>query len=121
MTSSRQKLTSRDLARLAGVSQATVSRLLTNPPRVSEVTRARVLKILEEENFTPNSLARAMKTGRTETIGVFMSRITSPFHAALLDAIGRKLASRELQMIVWDLEHHPQEMATQVMRRRLVD
>jgi LacI family transcriptional regulator len=121
MSSARQKLTSRDLARLAGVSQATVSRVLTNHPRVSEVTRARVLKVLEEENFIPNSLARAMKTGRTETIGVFMSRITSPFHAALLDAIGRKLASRELQMIVWDLEHHPQEMATQVMRRRLVD
>lgn len=121
MSAPRPGLTSRDLARLAGVSQSTVSRVLTNHPRVSEETRARVLKVLEEQNFIANSIARAMKTGRTESIGVFMSRLTSPFHSWLLDAIGRKLASRGLQMIVWNLEHDPQEMAAHVIRRRLVD
>ena len=81
--------TSRDLARLAGVSQATVSRVLTNNPKVNAETRARVLQVLKDANYTPNALARAMKTGRTDTIGVFMTRVTSPFHAELLDEIGR--------------------------------
>jgi Bacterial regulatory proteins, lacI family len=55
------------------VSQSTVSRVLTNHPRVSEETRARVRKVLQEQNFIANSIARAMKTGRTETIGAARS------------------------------------------------
>ncbi|HEY3512957.1 MAG TPA: LacI family DNA-binding transcriptional regulator, partial [Kribbella sp.] len=58
--------TSRDLARLAGVSQATVSRVLTNNPKVNAETRARVLQVLKDANYKPNALARAMKTGRTD-------------------------------------------------------
>ena len=98
MTSVERVGTSRDLARLAGVSQSTVSRVLTNHPRVSAETRAKVLKVLAETNYTPHALARAMKTGRTDTIGVFMSRVTSPFHAKLLDVIARRLRSLGLRM-----------------------
>jgi LacI family transcriptional regulator len=113
--------TSRDLARLAGVSQATVSRVLTNSPRVSPDTRARVLQVLAEANYTPNALARAMKTGRTDTIGVFMTRVTSPFHAALLDEIGRLLGEVGLHMILWNIEHDPEEEVSKVIQQRLVD
>ena len=121
MSGSRPGLTSRDLARLAGVSQSTVSRVLTNHPLVSKETRARVLKVVEEQNYLANSTARAMKTGRTGTVGVFMSRLRSPFHSGLLDAIARTLASRGLQIIVWNLEHDPAEMAVQVIRQRVAD
>jgi LacI family transcriptional regulator len=113
--------TSRDLARLAGVSQSTVSRVLTNSPRVNAETRARVLKVLEEANYTPHALARAMKTGRTGSIGVFMSRVTSPFHSTMLDLIGRRLSDLGLQMILWNVEHDPQETVRRVIHQRLVD
>jgi LacI family transcriptional regulator len=113
--------TSRDLARLAGVSQATVSRVLTNNPKVNAETRARVLQVLKDANFTPNALARAMKTGRTDTIGVFMTRVTSPFHAALLDEIGRLLSEAGLHMILWNIEHDPEETVSEVVQQRLVD
>ncbi|HEY3558186.1 MAG TPA: LacI family DNA-binding transcriptional regulator [Kribbella sp.] len=113
--------TSRDLARLAGVSQATVSRVLTNNPNVSAETRARVLQVLKDANYTPNALARAMKTGRTDTIGVFMTRVTSPFHAELLDEIGRVLSSMGLHMILWNIEHDPEETVAEVLHQRLVD
>ncbi|WP_350279250.1 LacI family DNA-binding transcriptional regulator [Kribbella sp. HUAS MG21] len=113
--------TSRDLARLAGVSQATVSRVLTNNPKVNPETRARVLQVLKEANYTPNALARAMKTGRTDTIGVFMTRVTSPFHAELLDEIGRVLSSMGLHMILWNIEHDPEETVAEVLQQRLVD
>ncbi|GAA1534033.1 LacI family DNA-binding transcriptional regulator [Kribbella lupini] len=113
--------TSRDLARLAGVSQATVSRVLTNNPKVNPETRARVLQVLKEANYTPNALARAMKTGRTDTIGVFMTRVTSPFHAELLDEIGRVLSSVGLHMILWNIEHDPEESVSKVLQQRLVD
>ncbi|MGW6278815.1 LacI family DNA-binding transcriptional regulator [Kribbella sp. NPDC055071] len=113
--------TSRDVARLAGVSQATVSRVLTNNPKVNPETRARVLQVLKDANYTPNALARAMKTGRTDTIGVFMTRVTSPFHAELLDEIGRVLSSVGLHMILWNIEHDPEESVGNVIQQRLVD
>jgi LacI family transcriptional regulator len=121
MRRTQRTLTSRDLARLAGVSQSTVSRVLTNNPRVNADTRARVLKVLEEQNYSPNALARAMKTGRTDAIGVFMSRVTSPFHADLLDLIGRRLAQDHLQMVLWNVEHNPAQTASQVISQGLVD
>ncbi|WP_329483853.1 LacI family transcriptional regulator [Kribbella sp. NBC_01510] len=113
--------TSRDLARLAGVSQATVSRVLTNNPKVNPETRARVLQVLKDANYIPNALARAMKTGRTDTIGVFMTRVTSPFHAALLDEIGRVLSSVGQHMILWNIEHDPEDTIAGVLQQRLVD
>ncbi|WP_020577568.1 LacI family DNA-binding transcriptional regulator [Actinopolymorpha alba] len=122
MGSPPRTLTSRDLARLAGVSQSTVSRVLTNSPRVNAETRARVLKVLAESNYTPNAVARAMKTGRTDAVGVFMSRVTSPFHSTMLDLIGRKLSAHGLQMILWNVEHDPDEAAAgQAIQQRLVD
>lgn len=121
MTTSSRRLNSRDLARLAGVSQSTVSRVLTDHPRVTPQTREKVLKVLHELDYTPNRLARAMKTGKTDTIGVFMSRLTSPFHASLLEALNRHLASAGLETVLWNLEHDGQEAAEQVVRRRLVD
>lgn len=121
MTRPERARTSRDLARLAGVSQSTVSRVLTNNPRVHAETRAKVLKVLEEMDYTPNALARAMKTGRTDAVGVFMSRVTSPFHSTLLDLIGRRLAASGLQMVLWNVEHDADETMSQVIRQRVVD
>lgn len=116
-----QPLTSRDLARQAGVSQSTVSRVLAGSPLVKAETRERVLRVLEEHSYTPNALARAMKTGRTNTVGVFMTRVKSPFHAALLDTICRALFDSELHMVLWNLEHDSDESAAEAARRNLVD
>ncbi|HEY3513325.1 MAG TPA: LacI family DNA-binding transcriptional regulator, partial [Kribbella sp.] len=102
-------------------SQATVSRVLTNNPKVNAETRARVLQVLKDANYKPNALARAMKTGRTDTIGVFMTRVTSPFHAELLDEIGRVLSSMGQHMILWNIEHDPEEAVAEVLQQRLVD
>jgi LacI family transcriptional regulator len=80
-----------------------------------------VLQVLKDANYTPNALARAMKTGRTDTIGVFMTRVTSPFHAGLLDEIGRLLSEAGLHMILWNIEHDPEETISEVVQQRLVD
>lgn len=59
-----------DVARLAGVSQKTVSRVFTNEPHVSESVRERVLAAARELGYRPNSAARALNTGRTHRLGV---------------------------------------------------
>jgi DNA-binding LacI/PurR family transcriptional regulator len=59
-----------DVAELAGVSHQTVSRVLHDNPHVSEETRERVLAAIRQLDYRPNSMARALVTGRTNTLGV---------------------------------------------------
>src|SRR3954466_13953629 len=59
-----------DVARLAGVSQQTVSRVLNESPHVREDTRARVMEAVRKLEYRPNRVARALVTGRSHTLGV---------------------------------------------------
>jgi LacI family transcriptional regulator len=103
-------VTSRDVARAAGVSQATVSRVLRGSEHVSAHTRERVLAALEGVGYIPNAHARAMRTGRTGTIGIVMERITNPFYPELLESLAAVLANRGLRMILW-LSEGPAELS----------
>ena len=59
-----------DVGRLAGVSHQTVSRVINGSPHVRPETRKRVLAAMEELGYRPNSVARALVTGRSKTLGV---------------------------------------------------
>jgi DNA-binding LacI/PurR family transcriptional regulator len=61
-----------DVARLAGVSHQTVSRVLNNHPSIRESTRMRVLRAIEEVRYVPNQMARALATNRSRRIGVLV-------------------------------------------------
>ena len=61
-----------DVARRAGVSHQTVSRVLNDHPNIRESTRSRVLQAIEEMNYTPSSIARALATRRARRIGVLI-------------------------------------------------
>src|SRR5690348_12542014 len=58
------------VAEQAGVSIGTVSRVLSNPSKVSETTRARVLKVIEKLNYVPSMAARGLTKGNTRVIGL---------------------------------------------------
>ncbi len=62
---------SEDIAKLAGVSRSTVSRVINNYSNVPEATRAKVLQVIEQYQYEPNSFARALAGKRTDTIGLF--------------------------------------------------
>ena len=64
-----------DVSKKAGVSIATVSRVLNGNPNVSEKTRARVLEVMEELGYTPNVFARGLGLGSIKTIGIMLSLI----------------------------------------------
>jgi LacI family transcriptional regulator/LacI family purine nucleotide synthesis repressor len=65
--------TIRDIARLAGVSITTVSKVINNYPDIGERTRQKVIKIMEQENYHPNAIARSLSTNRSHSIGVFIN------------------------------------------------
>ena len=62
----------KQIAKAAGVSVATVSRVLNHPESVAETTRERILKTIEEEEYTPNWFARGLNFNRTKTIGLLI-------------------------------------------------
>jgi LacI family transcriptional regulator len=85
--------TIKDVARIAGVSVASVSRVINNGPKVSQETRDRVSKIMRDLGYTPNANARALVKRKSMTIGVVIPELTDPFFANLahsVDAIARQ-------------------------------
>lgn len=76
-----------DVAKKARVSSATVSRVLNNSMHVREETKRRVLKTIEELDYTPNALARKLSTGHTSNIGFLIPDIENPFFVHLLRGI----------------------------------
>jgi LacI family transcriptional regulator len=66
----------KEISKLAGVSTATVSNVLNNSPKVSPETREKVLRVIQEARYHPNSIAKSLKVKKTNTIGVISEDIT---------------------------------------------
>jgi LacI family transcriptional regulator len=66
----------KEISKLAGVSTATVSNVLNHSPKVTEETREKVLKVIQETQYHPNTIAKSLKVKRTHTIGVISEDIT---------------------------------------------
>lgn len=75
--------TIRDVAELAGVHPSTVSRVINDDSRISEKTKNKVLLIIKKLGYTPNAIARGLKTKRTYTLGMLIPDITNPFFAEI--------------------------------------
>ncbi len=75
--------TIKDVAELAEVHPSTVSRVINGNPRISEKTKNRVLLIIKKLGYTPNAIARGLKTKRTHTLGMLIPDITNPFFAEI--------------------------------------
>lgn len=71
------------IAKEAGVSPATVSRVLTNKARVSKEKRDRVQALIDKYNFKPNALARGLSNTESKVIGIIAADIRNPFYASL--------------------------------------
>ncbi|HEY7126552.1 MAG TPA: LacI family DNA-binding transcriptional regulator [Ktedonobacterales bacterium] len=74
-----KKLTIQDIARLAGVSHSTVSRVLNKKPDVDAITRERVLRVVQEQGYVPNLAAARLAGGRSQIVGVLVPSLSWPF------------------------------------------
>jgi DNA-binding LacI/PurR family transcriptional regulator len=124
----KQKVTIKDVAKAAGVSTQTVSRVINNRPDVSDGTRTHVQQIIEELGYAPNVIARSLSRGRSNTLGVvgfgleyfgstsvltgieqkssalgfsLLLSLLDKFEASRVDEILRNLLSRQVEGIIW--------------------
>ena len=82
-----------DVSKRAGVSIATVSRVLNGNPNVSEKTRTKVLTVMAESGYTPNVFARGLGLGTMKTIGIMCSDSSDPYLANAIYHLERQLRS----------------------------
>jgi LacI family transcriptional regulator len=112
-----------DVARRAGVSTMTVSRVVNGSPLVNPETRARVEEVLAETGYVPNTLARSLRSKRSDTIALLLPDITNPFFTLL--AQGVEIAAREaaLTMILANSDENEDEelRLIRVLAQRQVD
>lgn len=96
----RRSVTSHDVARLAGVSQSTVSRALRGSSGVRSDVRERVERAAAQLGYVPSTLARSLVSRRTGAIGVLVADVTNPFYPHLLQAVDQELSAASYRMVL---------------------
>ena len=92
--------TTDDVARMAGVSTATVSRALNRPESVSEALRKKVNAAVSRLGYVPHAGARALMLRRSGTVGAVFPTVDNAIFAAAIDALQRRLAQSDIQLLI---------------------
>lgn len=93
-------VTSHDVARLAGVSQPTVSRALRDNPKVSAETRRRVREVAAALGYVPSETGRALSSGRTRRIGLLLTDLENQFYPHVIAPMHRELEALDYQLVL---------------------
>ena len=109
-------MTIKDVAKRAGVGIATVSRTLNGSPQVSPETAARVLKVIEELGYRPNSTAQSLVSGRSHMLGLVVSDITNPFFPELVQGFEDVAVENGYDVLVASTNYDPGRTAQCVHR-----
>lgn len=99
------KITVKDIATKAGVSQSTVSKVLNNYPGVGKATKQKVLNAIEELGFVPDMIARSMVKKKTNTIGFIVGDIANPFFAETAKIIIKNAKYKGFDVILSDTDY----------------
>lgn len=114
-------VTIKDVARVAQVSVATVSRALNGHGNVAEEVRTRVFAAAQELRYTPHAAARSLSSRRTQTLGVVLPDLHGEFFSELMRGIDQVARAQHLHLLVSSYHGNPQEQgaALRAMRGRV--
>lgn len=103
-----KRVTRSDVAKLAGVSDATVSYVVNNGPRsVAEDTRIKVLAAIEELGYRPHAIARSLRKGSTQTIGLLVQSLIQSFVSHLVNSFEEYLADEGYRLVLASTHEDP--------------
>lgn len=101
----------KDVAEAAGVSTATVSRVLADKPHVRPEIRDRVLTVVEDLNYRPNRVARSLRVQKSNIIGLIVSDIQNPFFTAVSRAVEDMAYEHRLSVFLCNTDENPEKEA----------
>lgn len=94
------KVTISDVAKMAGVSTATVSHTINNTRYVSNETKEKVYQAIQELGYTPDASARSFRTGKKRTIGFIVPDISNKFFATMIESVEQALSQEGYHLII---------------------
>jgi LacI family transcriptional regulator len=106
----------RTVAERAGVSTATVSRVLNGSPAVKEETAQHVRRVLEDLNFFPNPIATTLRHGRSNTYGVIVPDLTNPFYPEFLLGFEEALLENDQELLLATTQSTDHKLISSVRR-----
>ncbi|WP_028926522.1 LacI family DNA-binding transcriptional regulator [Pseudonocardia acaciae] len=112
----------RDVAAAAETSAKTVSRVINGDPRVAPETRGRVQRAVLALGYQPDPLARSLRRGTDDTIGVVVDSVADPFFASVAGQIERVALSRGISVMIASTnrdQRHERELLTRMVQRRV--
>jgi LacI family transcriptional regulator len=109
---SKSRATIREVASAAGVSIATVSRVLNGRPDVSEHTREAVLRVVRDRGFSTNRSARALSGGRTGLVGVTLPIVEAAYFAFILSGAAEALYEQDMRIVLCPTLHQHEREVT---------
>ncbi|WP_166000777.1 LacI family DNA-binding transcriptional regulator [Bacillus sp. Cs-700] len=104
------RISAYDVAKKAGVSQSTVSRVLNNYPYIKTATKEKVLTAINELGFTRDEIARSLASKKTRTIGLIVGDITNPFFSESAKVITTKAQEMEYDVILCNTNHNEENL-----------
>ena len=90
-----------DIARLANTSKSTVSRILSGNEKVNKNTRDKVLQVIDEYSYRPNSVARSLANGKMDVVSVIVPNLQNPFYSSVVWYIERELYNNGYHMFLY--------------------
>ena len=112
-----------DIAELAGVSIATVSRVVNDSPRVSEKTKMKVRAVMEENNYTPNVFARGLGLDSMQTIGIICPDVSDMYMASAVACLEHRLRGYGYDCILYcsGYQQKKKESAVDLIMKKRID
>ncbi len=110
------RLNIRTVAKRAGVSSATVSRVINGSSAVKEETAQRVRRIIKDLDFIPSPIAATLKYGRSKTYGVILPDLTNPFYPEFLVEFEKILVESNREMLLTTIQSHEAALINSVRR-----
>jgi LacI family transcriptional regulator len=107
-------MTLAEVAKRAGVSSATVSRVLNNPETVKSSTRARVMRAARELNYHPNLHARSLAVGTSRTLGIVLSNMENPFFFDIFRTLEACARAQGYEAVVANTGYRPEQLVASV-------
>ncbi|WLD94105.1 LacI family DNA-binding transcriptional regulator [Alkalihalobacillus sp. AL-G] len=112
-----------DVAKKAGLSRATVSRVINEHPYVTEKKKQLVKQAMRELQYVPNSSAQKLRTQRTETIAVYVPRLTNPFFSHVVEKMEEVAAKQGFQLLLCQTRYNKQQELNylRILRGKQID
>lgn len=111
----RRRVTMADVGRLAGVSQVTVSRALSDPTKVSPATLARIHEAIETTGFVPNAVAGALASNRSHLVSALVPSITNIVYSSLIRSFSERLREAGYQILLSETGHSQEDEEAAVL------